>query len=98
MKATFAIAVAALAVGVCADNCKTNLNYCGYNLRRRGGYGDILDQVNFMLGRGKEYAPKFEHALFYCAGGRSGVIEHRKDCANGCADGGSGRNDFCVPS
>ncbi|KAL1870364.1 hypothetical protein Plec18167_007498 [Paecilomyces lecythidis] len=77
-----------------ANNCKTGLNYCGYNLLNIGNYGP---QVNQALEAANEPTDNghIRESLFHCNGGENGDITFLTYCGNGCTDGGSGRSDYC---
>ncbi|KAE8387819.1 hypothetical protein BDV23DRAFT_174359 [Aspergillus alliaceus] len=72
--------LATLAPLAAANNCKTGLNYCGYNLLGIGNYGA---QVNGALKAAHQPTDDAHtrESLFLCNGGNN--------------DGGCGRNDYC---
>lgn len=72
---------------VSGKNCKTGLNYCGYNLLSKGNY---YDQMAAAARTGN----RLNNKLFACLGGPRGEIKLIEDCSR-CADGGAGRSDFC---
>ncbi|EAW13739.1 uncharacterized protein ACLA_044590 [Aspergillus clavatus NRRL 1] len=86
--------LAALAPFAAADNCKTGLNYCGYNLLNIGNYGA---QVNEALVAAHQSTDDghIRESLFQCNGGSNGDITFITYCGGGCRDGGSGRSDYC---
>ncbi|PYI00005.1 hypothetical protein BO71DRAFT_393979 [Aspergillus ellipticus CBS 707.79] len=86
--------VAALVPFVAANNCKTNLNYCGYNLLNIGNYGS---QVNGALQAANQPTDDshIHESLLHCNGGSNGDISFESYCSGGCHDGGSGKSDSC---
>lgn len=98
MKASIILVVAAALVGdAAARNCKTGLYYCGSTLTGIGNYRPQLDQLSFDTKHGIQYPSKWKTSLFYCHGGREGVISWKRDCPIGCVDGGANKNDYCTP-
>ncbi|KAH8693678.1 hypothetical protein BGW36DRAFT_383509 [Talaromyces proteolyticus] len=93
--ATLAVAViGTLAPMVAADNCKTGLNYCGYNLLAIGSYGNQVNQALSNAGQPTDDAHSRE-SIFHCNGGANGDITYTNYCSGGCQDGGSGNSDYC---
>ncbi|KAH6605339.1 hypothetical protein Trco_007046 [Trichoderma cornu-damae] len=77
-----------------ANNCKTNLRYCGATLLRVGKYQEQI--INALRARGQSTdGAHIERSLFFCSGGPNGEIEFLEFCGNRCVDGGSGKNDYC---
>ncbi|OAA73673.1 hypothetical protein ISF_00574 [Cordyceps fumosorosea ARSEF 2679] len=92
---TVMAAFAAVAAPVAADNCKTGLYYCGYNLLSIGAYFMQIDEALERAGICTSHA-NVDDSLFYCVGGGNGAISHVKVCDKGkCHDGGGGNNDYC---
>ncbi|KAK1919203.1 hypothetical protein P3342_008927 [Pyrenophora teres f. teres] len=78
---------------VAADCCKKGLTYCGRGLLNKGNYyGEIttaLKNANQPTDPDHVY-----DTLFYC--GSCTDTPFQKYCGSGrCADGGSGKNDYC---
>ena len=95
MKISTTLAVIVFAFyGVQARNCTPGLNYCGHTLLSIGKYAPQIDQC--LHDNGKPSGTDGRHVLFYCAGGPNGNIKYLRTCRNACADGGAGRNDFCL--
>ncbi|GAD93784.1 conserved hypothetical protein [Paecilomyces variotii No. 5] len=93
--AVLAVAViSTLAPMVVADNCKTGLNYCGYNLLNIGNYGPQVNQALSNANQPIDDAHIHE-SIFHCNGGSNGDITFLAYCSGGCQDGGSGNSDFC---
>ncbi|KAA8652679.1 hypothetical protein EYZ11_001021 [Aspergillus tanneri] len=93
--ATVTLAVlGAIAPFAAANNCKTSLNYCGYNLL---GIGNYAAQVNSALEASNQPTDDahIRESLFHCNGGNNGDISFISYCGGGCQDGGSGNSDFC---
>ncbi|QMW42881.1 hypothetical protein AFCA_007085 [Aspergillus flavus] len=86
--------IVALASLAAANNCKTGLNYCGYNLLGTGNYGA---QANGALKAANQPTddPHIRESLFHCNGGNNGDISFIQYCGGGCRDGGSGNSDYC---
>ncbi|OJK04269.1 hypothetical protein ASPACDRAFT_21780 [Aspergillus aculeatus ATCC 16872] len=91
---TVAIIATSLAPMVAARNCKTGLNYCGYNLLNIGNYAA---QINQALSDAKQHidSAHIHESIFHCNGGSNGDITWLAYCGSGCQDGGSGKSDFC---
>ncbi|KAJ9205078.1 hypothetical protein DTO164E3_1701 [Paecilomyces variotii] len=87
-------ALAAFAPLVAANNCKTGLNYCGYNLLNIGNYGAQINEALENAHQPTDDAHIHE-SLFHCNGGENGDITFQTYCTSGCKDGGSGRSDYC---
>ncbi|GAD92340.1 conserved hypothetical protein [Paecilomyces variotii No. 5] len=77
---SFAV-VAALSPLALARNCKTGLNYCGYNLLNIGNYGA---QVNEGLEAAGEPTDNghIRESLFHCDGGANGDITYLTYCGD----------------
>ncbi|KAL5354949.1 hypothetical protein BJX96DRAFT_170205 [Aspergillus floccosus] len=91
------IALAALSVVApfaAADNCKTGLNYCGYNLLNIGNYAAQVNGALQAANQPTDYGHIHE-SLFHCNGGENGDISYITYCGGGCQDGGSGKSDYC---
>ncbi|RHZ61386.1 hypothetical protein CDV55_103002 [Aspergillus turcosus] len=86
--------LAALAPFAAANNCKTGLNYCGYNLLNIGNYGAQVNGALQAAGQPTDDA-HIRESLFHCNGGENGDISFITYCGGGCTDGGSGRSDYC---
>ncbi|KAB8231656.1 hypothetical protein ETB97_012176 [Aspergillus alliaceus] len=86
--------LAALVPFAAARNCKTGLNYCGWNLLNIGNYGA---QVNGALGAAGQPTDDghIRESLFHCNGGDNGDISFITYCGGGCRDGGNDRSDYC---
>ncbi|EAW15144.1 uncharacterized protein ACLA_058010 [Aspergillus clavatus NRRL 1] len=86
--------LAALAPFATARNCKTGLNYCGWNLLNIGNYGA---QVNGALEASGQPTDDghIRESLFHCNGGDNGDISFITYCGGGCRDGGNDRSDYC---
>ncbi|KAK5991938.1 hypothetical protein PT974_05328 [Cladobotryum mycophilum] len=88
------VAVAIMAPFVAADNCRNGINYCGWNLLKKGNY---YSQIISALSNAHESTDSnhVNNELFHCDGGPQGDITVIKFCGNGCLDGGSGHDDYC---
>ncbi|OJJ50701.1 hypothetical protein ASPZODRAFT_55828 [Penicilliopsis zonata CBS 506.65] len=77
-----------------ADNCRPNIQYCGYNLLKRGNY---YAQINDALRDANQPTDEthVDQGLFWCTGGANGEITFISFCQSGCHDGGTGRSDWC---
>ncbi|KAK1252057.1 hypothetical protein MKX08_003244 [Trichoderma sp. CBMAI-0020] len=78
-----------------AANCKSGLNYCGFNLL---GIGNYQPQIIDALQKASLDASNkgvSTNTLFHCDGGLNGDISVVKFCTNRCIDGGSGKSDVC---
>ncbi|XRM47638.1 hypothetical protein ABZX51_010607 [Aspergillus tubingensis] len=86
--------LAVLAPFAAARNCKTGLNYCGWNLLNIGKYGA---QVNGALDAAHQPTDDahIRESLFHCNGGDNGDISFITYCGGGCKDGGKDRSDYC---
>ncbi|BCS19717.1 uncharacterized protein APUU_20149A [Aspergillus puulaauensis] len=87
-------AIGTLTPLVAARNCKTGLNYCGWNLLDIGKYGA---QVNQALANANQPADNshINQSLFHCNGGQDGDISYITYCRSGCHDGGEDESDYC---
>ncbi|KAK1597398.1 uncharacterized protein LY79DRAFT_541539 [Colletotrichum navitas] len=74
-----------------AKACTEGLEYCGYNLLKKGKYMSEIDNELKRVGLPRE-DPYERHSLFHC--GSDGWIRWNVYCGN-CVDGGSGKSDFC---
>ncbi|KAI9854943.1 MAG: hypothetical protein M1813_000608 [Trichoglossum hirsutum] len=93
MKVTYLVSVlAALSAGTMAANCNPGYNYCGSSLLNKGSYQPQIDQCLYDNGQG--IVDDGRKDLFFCAGGRNGVIKWLGRCTN-CVDGGTGNSDYC---
>ncbi|EHK43624.1 hypothetical protein TRIATDRAFT_137486 [Trichoderma atroviride IMI 206040] len=78
-----------------AGNCKSGLNYCGFNLL---GIGNYQPQIIDALQKASLDASNkgvSTNTLFHCDGGYNGDISVVKFCTNRCIDGGPGKSDVC---
>ncbi|KAF2241779.1 hypothetical protein BU26DRAFT_440228, partial [Trematosphaeria pertusa] len=57
-----------------ADNCKTSLHYCGYNLLHKGNYYSQIAEALREQGQPVDDA-HINNGLFYCSGGSNGDID-----------------------
>ena len=71
--------------------CKEGLDYCGFNLLRRGDYRSEIEAELKKAGLPVK-EPYVVHSLFHCGG--DGWIGWKSYCGV-CMDGGTGNNDFC---
>ncbi|GAB1192431.1 hypothetical protein BDV32DRAFT_117298 [Aspergillus pseudonomiae] len=84
----------ALATLAAANNCKTSLNYCGYNLLGIGNYAAQINEALKAAGQPTDDA-HIRESLFHCNGGNNGDISWITYCGGSCQDGGSGKSDYC---
>ncbi|PYH49083.1 uncharacterized protein BP01DRAFT_388907 [Aspergillus saccharolyticus JOP 1030-1] len=91
---TIALAImATISPFAAASNCQTGLQYCGYNLLKRGNY--YAQIVNALEAAGYPTdSAHVENTFFQCLGGSNGDIEVLQYCS-ACQDGGSNHSDSC---
>ncbi|EDU42333.1 hypothetical protein PtrSN002B_007841 [Pyrenophora tritici-repentis] len=78
---------------VAADCCKKGITYCGRGLLNKGNYyGEITTGLS--NANQPNDADHVNDSLFYC--GSCTDTPYQKFCGAGrCANGGSGKNDYC---
>ncbi|WZH46725.1 uncharacterized protein QYS62_007815 [Fusarium acuminatum] len=90
----FISTLATLASYAIADPCATGLNYCGYNLVRKGHYREEIARELLKHRRDVNNFNMY-HSLFSCGEGGVGWIGYLGTCDGGCVDGGPGKSDWC---
>ncbi|CEI60133.1 hypothetical protein FVEN_g13173 [Fusarium venenatum] len=90
----FLSTLATLASYANAATCTTGLNYCGYNLVKKGHY---REEIARELLKYHQDVSNFNmyHSLFSCGEGGEGWIGYEMTCFGGCVDGGAGQSDHC---
>ncbi|KAK8054196.1 hypothetical protein PG996_013497 [Apiospora saccharicola] len=87
-----AAALMAFVQPVVADNCRTNIAYCGYNLLQRGNYRAEI--IASLQAAGQPVNEQhINYSLFMCNGPDD--VPFRYYCPN-CVNGGSGKSDYCL--
>ncbi|KAF4981023.1 hypothetical protein FZEAL_3075 [Fusarium zealandicum] len=77
-----------------AAACTDGLDYCGYNLIKRGAYKSEIVAELERVGEPVDDSHIF-YSYFRCGVGGHGWIQYLGYCERGCYDGGSGENDYC---
>ncbi|KAK8106592.1 hypothetical protein PG999_009951 [Apiospora kogelbergensis] len=77
---------------VAAENCRTNIAYCGYNLLKRGNYRSEI-VASLRAANQPVDDQHINYSLFMCNGPDD--VPFRYFCPN-CVDGGSGKSDYCL--